>query len=123
MIVETWDTASGYVIMCGWQRDVASKPYWRHSLVRPVEGLEARAEVTPDAIEDRDGERPRSIILPEDTFPLLGCLQSKPVEGGTRTCDQVGEQSSFNLGTGDPAPGFMPGGDPKSEGGDCDQTA
>lgn len=58
-------------------------------------------------ITNRDGVAPQIVLLPADNFPLLGCLQTKPVENSVRYCDAVGDQPAFDAPVQLPAPGYF----------------
>lgn len=58
-------------------------------------------------ITNRDGVAPSVVRLPTDNFPLLGCLQNKPVKNGMRHCDAVGSQPAFDAPVQLPAPGYF----------------
>ncbi|MDP2683740.1 MAG: hypothetical protein Q8P20_01660 [bacterium] len=60
-------------------------------------------------ITNRDGVIPIVVRLPVDTFPLLGCLQSTPVDGSVRHCDPVGGLNGFDTPVNLPIPGYFSG--------------
>ena len=70
--------------------------------------LRELAETHADGINERDGYRPIVVILSDDWFALLGCLQSKPIENGLRICDPVGEYTGFTVDVEVPFPGYFP---------------
>lgn len=71
--------------------------------------IEALAKQHASNLNARDGLTPPVIILPDQAFPLLGCLQSKAIDNGFRTCDKVGNKASFTVKINEPLPGYYPG--------------
>lgn len=70
--------------------------------------LQELAEKHADDIEALDGTRPTIVFLPDDWFPLLGCLQTKAIENDIRICDAVGDRARFTQKVGEPFPGYFP---------------
>lgn len=85
----------GYIGGTGW---------WLPSDIDPME----RARTHQADIEARDGKRPFIIRLPEQLFPLLGCLQTRPVENEIRHCDSVNGLPAFDAPAEEPFPGYFP---------------
>ncbi len=114
IIAETWgqgdngDTSYVVVVPPGavawFQNHYGGTGWWLSEEVNAEEIANQHA----DNLEARDGVRPDIVILPEDGFPLLGCLQSKPVNGNERPCDAVGGQPAFNAPANGPFPGYFP---------------
>lgn len=125
MIIETWGPTSegnkGFVVVVPagsvmWlQRHYGGTGVWVNQL---PEGMTIGdlANEHADNILDRDGTRPEVVVLPgtaetwpEKGFPLLGCLQTKPVENGVRHCDPVGGLPGYDAPAAEPEPRYFPG--------------
>lgn len=125
ILVETWGPTSegnkGFVVVVP-----AGSIMWlqRHyggtgfSVNQLPEGMnvEDLANEHADNILDRDGTRPEVVVLPGTAetwpgngFPLLGCLQTKPVENNVRHCDPVGGLSGYDAPAAEPEPRYFPG--------------
>ena len=115
VLAETWgpDGANqGYVVLLPpggvmWLQNHFGGTCWWEP---PGMDLTAEAELHQANIKARDGRDPTIIWLPDEGFPLLGCLQTLPVEGNIRHCDVVGDFPAFDAPAEEPFPGYFPGG-------------
>lgn len=71
--------------------------------------LDSAVQRSVTNITNRDGVVPIVVRLPVDTFSLLGCLQSTPVDGSVRHCDPVGGLLGFDTPVNLPIPGYFSG--------------
>jgi hypothetical protein len=125
MIVETWGPTlegnRGFVVIVPagsvmWlQRHYGGTGAWVNQLPEGMT-VEDLASEHADNILARDGTRPEVVDLPgtaenwpEGGFPLLGCLQTKPVENGVRRCDSVGGLPGYDAPAAEPVAGYFRG--------------
>lgn len=125
IIVETWGPTSegnkGFVVVVPagsimWLQRHYGGTGW--SVNQPPDGMtvEDLANEHADNILGRDGTRPAVVVLPgteetwpEGGFPLLGCLQTKPVEDNVRHCDPVGGLQGYDAPAAEAEPRYFPG--------------
>jgi len=125
MIVETWGPTSegnrGFVVIVPagsvmWlQRHYGGTGAWVNQLPEGMT-VEDLANVHADNILARDGTRPEVVDLPGTAetwpnggFPLLGCLQTSPVENGVRHCGPVGGLPGYDAPAAEPVAGYFRG--------------
>lgn len=125
MIVETWgktpDGNKGFVAIVPagavmWlQNHFGGTGVWVDQLPKGMSVVDL-ANQHADNIKQRDGTRPEVVNLPGTTadwpkggFPLLGCLQTKPVNGDVRHCDPVGGLPGYDAPAALPKAGFFRG--------------
>lgn len=125
IIVETWGPTlagnRGFVVVVPagsimWLQRHYGGTGWSVNQLSSGMTVEDLANVHADNILKRDGTRPDVVVLPgtEETwpkggFPLLGCLQTKPVEKNVRHCDPVGGLKGYDAPAAEAEPRYFPG--------------
>lgn len=125
IIVETWGPTSegnkGFVVVVPagsimWLQRHYGGTGWSVNQLPDGMTVEDLANEHADNILNRDGTRPNVVVLPgtEETwpkegFPLLGCLQTKPVEKNVRHCNPVGGLPGYDAPAAEAEPRYFPG--------------